>query len=410
MNLNIKPRQKKRKRRRRKKKKKKAIPKDDKEWFEYEIEGAPWWMPVDQSIQYKSTKNLGDNNQNTSVAVSKSQTVVDPTGDDVQYMDNVRIIVPDNPWLEQNAEKEEDKRQYVLSIDFQVNCRKFILFTSLLLFLVVMTLISSSLTGFYEWRGYVFTFAVILILGYGIFVGFVCTEMNRYTVRTVLILLNIYWTVAWIVIVGLFFTAIVYLVLFPNKLRNYCADRDICTATLGVVIFAEFSLFFTLLLYILMMFFYMQRIANLVIIISNIRDYQLKYENNKFMRRCHKHMYRYLKGWKAFRTILSNHTGLRLSDMLYCSCCFRKCARDSSSKWRPFSTTNKTKRESTDSWYEEEEEEEEHGEKSRGKKKKKKKQRDSYNDWDVDFYHYDTGPYTHHQHSDCSWHCCDNVK
>ena len=345
------PKTKKRKKSKKKKKKKKAkSPKSEWEVFEYEIEGAPWWMPVNEEIQYKSTRDINenDNGDNGDGVVAKSRTVIDPSSDDIQYMDNVKIIVEDNPWLEENAKKEQDKRQYILSIDFQVQCRKYILFTSLLLFLVLMTFISSAFTGFYEWRGYLFSFVVIGILIYGIYTGFVCTEMNRYDTRRIILLLNIYWTIAWIVIFLLFITACVYLVLFPSKFKRYCDEKNVCEATTGNIIFAECSLFCSLLLYITMMFFYMQRIANLVILISNLRDYQLKYEDNKFMRKCHKHMYRYLKGWKTFRKIITKHTGLRLSDILYCSCWFRKCQRNSSKKWRPFSSEKKKRNGSDD--------------------------------------------------------------
>ena len=80
--------------------------------------------------------------------------------------------------------------KYLLSIDFQVNCRKFIL-TSLLFFVVAMTYAASIYTGFYEVKGIGFNAAVCVILLYGLIVGFFCSDMNKYQTRTLLGLLNV---------------------------------------------------------------------------------------------------------------------------------------------------------------------------------------------------------------------------
>eukprot|EP01083_Nonionella_stella_P063914 166079_1 len=287
--------------------------------YEYEIDGAPWWMPIDDSIRY-------DSDHDASAKAKKTKN------------DNFKIVV-DNPWLEYQANhpsQKRDKRKYLLSVDFQVNCRKYLLFTSLLLFIVVMTFICSVYTGFYELKGYAFNFIVGAILTYGIIIGFVCSDMNRYQTRTVLFALNVYWSLAWIVIIGLFITASIYLILFPSKFKSFCQKRMICDGDTESIIFAEMSLFCSLILYIFLMCFYIQRIANVVIVISNIRDYSLEFETNCFMNVCHTHMMRYLKGWKAFRYLISKRTGLRMSDVMYCSCWFRKCKRDSSKDWKPF--------------------------------------------------------------------------
>ena len=87
----------------------------------------------------------------------------------------------------------------------------------------------------------------------------------------------------------------------------------------------------------------MQRIAILRLIIANLRDYSIKYETSCFYRMCHKHTYRYLKGWKSFRRIITRHTGLRISDVLYCSCWFRKCRRNSSKEWKMSADENTIK-------------------------------------------------------------------
>eukprot|EP01084_Bolivina_argentea_P238056 399940_1 len=195
------------------------------EWdtFEYEVEGAPWWMPVNDTIHYQNApENVPDPNNNDksgtviqkpetermdTTVIPTNQTVVDDYAQDIYDMDCVKIVINNNPWLQkQIADKVQNKRQYVLSIDFQINCRKYILFTSLLLFIVVITFVSSAYTRFYQFKGYAFNFIVVVILMYGIFVGFVCSELNRYQTRTILGFLNVYWSIIWIVIICLSLT------------------------------------------------------------------------------------------------------------------------------------------------------------------------------------------------------------
>jgi len=78
----------------------------------------------------------------------------------------------------------------------------------------------------------------------------------------------------------------------------------------------------------------MQRIAVMRLIICNLRNYSIKYESSCLARMIHRHNYRYLRGWKSFRRIITKHTGLRMSDILYCSCWFRKCRRKQSKQWK----------------------------------------------------------------------------
>jgi len=327
----------------------------EEEQYEYEIEGAPWWMPINQNIEYQPGAAPGD--AHNIPDLDNNVSIINPYDEDVAYMDSVKVLVNDNPWLNQMANEKfkesidnemdndklieassgkqhekESKRKYLLSIDFQVNCRKFILFTSILFFIVAMTYAASIYTGFYHIKGIGFNAVVCVILIYGLITGFFCSYLNKYSTRTLLGLLNIYWIIAWSTVFGLMITAIVYLVLFPTKFRNHCRQHSYCEATTESIIFAECSLVCTLILYIFLAFFYMQRIAILRLIIANLRDYSIKYETSCFARIIHRHTYRYLKGWKSFRRIITKHTGLRMSDVLYCGCWFRKCSRKQSKK------------------------------------------------------------------------------
>ena len=52
----------------------------------------------------------------------------------------------------------------------------------------------------------------------------------------------------------------------------------------------------------------------------------------------HKHCYRYRRIFKSFRRILSHAFGIRLADVVYCQCWFRKCRRSyKHSEWKPIS-------------------------------------------------------------------------
>merc|ERR1712156_923273 len=79
-------------------------------------------------------------------------------------------------------------------------------------------------------------------------------------------------------------------------------------------------------------------VAHLVLLITNLRiksNDRGHHESSCLMRMCHRHIYRYIIGWKTFRRIISNQTGLRMTDVLYCSCWFRRCRRKSAKPWKP---------------------------------------------------------------------------
>eukprot|EP00485_Elphidium_margaritaceum_P013302 CAMPEP_0202727650 /NCGR_PEP_ID=MMETSP1385-20130828/185230_1 /ASSEMBLY_ACC=CAM_ASM_000861 /TAXON_ID=933848 /ORGANISM="Elphidium margaritaceum" /LENGTH=523 /DNA_ID=CAMNT_0049393893 /DNA_START=21 /DNA_END=1593 /DNA_ORIENTATION=- len=315
-----------------------ALAQEQKE-YQHEIEGAPWWMPIDPGINYEpgapgAPPEIFDHDGEQRGGERSSISVFD---DDVSHMDAMKLVVENNAWMQQIANNRGDQaaqRRYLLSIDYQVNCRKFLLFTSILLSLVLATGAMSIYSGFYELKGNIFNSVVLGIMLYGIVVGIVCTQLKQCGLRPVLWVLNLYWAIAWLTVVCLFATACVYLVLFPQKFKRHCAEHQ-CDATLEAIIFAECSLFCSLLLYIFLMFFYMQRIAVLHLLSCNLYGYQYNTEQRLFMRVCHRHIYRYIQGWKRFRRTIAKYIGFRLNDVLYCSCLFRSCRRKSSRQWRP---------------------------------------------------------------------------
>ena len=351
-----------------------APPQDDvfppaEESFVYAIEGAPWWMPINIDVSYEPGANPdGADNAiqhgewedfNTEHDADLPHPIpgnADPFasvgGSDPFAMDAVSVQTirapyfesladvrfPEGDGVEQANQRDEARRKFLLSIDYQINCRKFILFTSLLFFIVAMTFGVSVWREFYELKGWGFNSMVLLLLLYGLAVGAICSNMMRYSAQCLLRMLNVYWICCWLTIIGLFVTAIVYLVLFPTKFQNFCHSSESCTVNTTTLIFAECSLVSFLMVYIVLMLFYMQRVAHLVLLITNLRvksNYRGQHESSWVMRMCHQHIYRYIIGWKTFRRLISNRTGLRMTDVLYCSCCFRRCRRQSATPWKP---------------------------------------------------------------------------
>jgi len=297
--------------------------------FVYQIEGAPWWLPVNPDISYDEPGANYD---------------AQPQNDD-DAIDSVSVSVIDVPYFEEMAEVrypvgddkearqwEESRRKFLLSIDYQINLRKFTLFTTLLLFLCGFTFVASLVTDFYGFKGWIFNSAVTLLLVYGLLVGAICSYMRRFSAACLLRILSLYWLCCWLCIFGLFSTGIYYLVVFPDKFRNHCQQTGSCTANTEEIIFAEASLISFLICYVVMILFYMQRVAHLVILIAYLKPY---FRRSCLMRIFYRHITRYILSWKNFRRIMSKYTGLRMTDVLWCSCCFRSCRRQSARQWKP---------------------------------------------------------------------------
>ena len=251
-----------------------------------EGEGIPWWMPL----------NPGGNDD---LQVFPNASAPDKKDIIVQEIENrmtsVRDIIDDSSkdLQEYFQALKSTKVQRRILIDFKVNTRHFLLYTSILLFLVVLTNIGSGLTHFYHFKGYFFNGAVILFLLYGLYVGNICTypiklfSKNRY--NKIIFHLHFYWIFSWIIGLSICGVAIYYIYKFPNKFNHYCHDHDSCQSMMNtihatnkeMIIFGIISLSATLIIYIFIIFFvYGNCIANLIINSGHLGGFAYKQDWN----------------------------------------------------------------------------------------------------------------------------------